>query len=86
MSRANKPIIIKQLAAMLAISLVFMLTVWGWALWYTGARLDYRPDKNGALTALRLAPQAGLSYQWSSQGASIWLWTPDMNTRLWVKQ
>jgi hypothetical protein len=62
-----------------------MLTLWLFVLWQTGARLDYRQDQYGGFVALRLAPQAGVSWQWSAQGQSVWVWTPGVSRWGWVR-
>lgn len=70
-------------AAILAVSLTVCLVTWTWSLWVTGARFDYRSDQQGGFVALRLAPEAGISYQWSDTGRSVWFWRPGENRRVW---
>lgn len=69
--------------AVLAFSSLICLDTWLGALWYTGARIDHRADQAGGFVALRLAPEAGISYQWSRTGKSVWFWRPGENLRLW---
>lgn len=73
----------RQKLRFLVVSFTLMCAIWLFALWYTGAKLDYRDDQYGGFIALRLASQAGVSWQWSSQGSSVWVWTAEMNRRVW---
>lgn len=73
---------IKNLLSALIIALWLCFTTWGFALWATGAKLDYRDSLGSGFIALRFAPQAGISYQWSYRSQSAWFWTPEGNWRL----
>ena len=72
---------IKDFFIALIIALILSALTW-FALWYTGAKFDYRSDADTGFVALRIAPETGISYQWSKRGYSVWFWTPDSNTRL----
>lgn len=74
---------IKQLSLILMVSIFLCIGIWIFALWKTGATVDYRADVDSGLVALRLAPDSGVSYQWSVNGYSLWYWTPARNVRLW---
>jgi len=37
--------------------------VWSFAFWCTGVKFEYQADETSGFLALRLAPDAGLSYQ-----------------------
>lgn len=76
---------IKQLLVVLVVSIVLCISIWSFAFWYTGVKFDYRADETSGFLALRLAPDAGLSYQWSDTGQSIWYWTAARNIRVWPK-
>lgn len=58
----------KKYLAILSVAFALCAVTWILALWLTGARLDYRNDTNSGLVALYLAPEAGVSLQWSEQG------------------
>lgn len=72
--------------AILGMALALCIVSWFFALWLTGAKVDYRTDANSGLIALSLAPEAGLSFQWSEQGYSAWAWSPNGNRRLWPEE
>lgn len=75
-----------QLLAGLAASVLLCAAIWIFALWSTGASLERWGVAGGGFIALRLAPQAGLSYQWSDHGQSIWAWRGELNRRLWASE
>jgi hypothetical protein len=74
---------IKKYLAILSIVFALCVVTWGFILWLTGARVDYRNDSDSGLVALYLAPGAGVSFQWSEQGYTAWVWTPESNRRVW---
>jgi hypothetical protein len=74
---------LKHIIAILTASFLICVLTWLGALYLTGAQIDYRSDAGSGFIALRLAPEAGLSYQWSTTGQSVWFWRPDRNRRLW---
>jgi hypothetical protein len=73
----------RQYAAILVVVCVLCTLTWLSALWLTRARVDFRLDSDSGLVALYLAPESGVSLQWSEQGYSAWAWTPESNRRLW---
>lgn len=74
---------IKGFFAAVAIAFGLCIITWVLALWFTGASVDYRYDAGSGLIALYLAPEAGVSIQWSEQGYSAWVWTPESNLKVW---
>jgi hypothetical protein len=76
----------KKYLVILGLSFVLCLIIWFFALWYTRVRLDYRTTADSGFVALRLATQAGVSFQWSEGGQSIWIWRGDDNRRLWPRE
>ena len=77
---------VRRLLAGLTASVLLCAAIWIFALWSTGASLERWVDAEGGFIALRLAPQAGLSYQWNDHGQSIWAWRGDLNRRLWASE
>lgn len=86
MRKAIKGLSCKQHLIMHTVGLMVCFLIWLFALWYTGAWLDYRNDVDGGLLALRLAPQTGISVQWSNNGQSVWFWRGEENRRLWPSE
>jgi len=74
---------IKQLSIILIVSIFLCIGIWSFALWKTGATVDYRAGEDSGLVALRLALDSGLSYQWHTNSQSVWFWTPAKSVRLW---
>jgi hypothetical protein len=74
---------IKDYLAVIAIAFGLCVTTWGMALWLTGAKVHYRNYADSGLIALHLTQEAGVSIQWSEQGYSAWIWTPESNRRWW---
>ena len=72
---------LKRLLIAVLLSLCLLVSSCGFAYWYTGARLDYRNNKDGGLVALQLAPTAGLSLQWGHRSYSFWIWRGGNNVR-----
>jgi hypothetical protein len=83
MKKVDKGPSIRQLLIVAVVAFLLMCSIWIFALWDTGATLEYHNDNQSGFVALRLAPQVGLSFQWSEQGQSVWFWTPGNNRRLW---
>jgi hypothetical protein len=73
----------KKYLVSLSIAIGLCVLTWTTALWVTRARIDLRPESDSGFIALRFSRMAGVSIQWSEQGYSAWLWTPDRNERLW---
>ena len=86
MRKATKELTIKQCLAFMIICQLTCIVIWVFSLWVIGAKLDYRSDAQSSFIALRLAPQTGISFQWSDRGQSIWFWTPEENRRLWISE
>lgn len=72
---------LRQLLIALTISFAAILTTWLFALWHTGVHLNYRNDQDSGLAAFYLAPEAGVSLQWSATGYSVWVWRGEANVR-----
>jgi hypothetical protein len=73
----------KKYLVSLSIAIGLCVLTWAVALWVTGARIDLRTEVGSGFIALRFSRMAGVSIQWSEQGYSTWLWTPESNRRLW---
>jgi hypothetical protein len=73
----------KRQLMILTFMFILCTITWGFALWFTGARVDFRLDVDSGLVAIHLAPERGASFQCSGQGCSLWLWTPNSNRRVW---